>query len=167
MKFLENKSMYIIGNVNVEEWIEMLKNLKLQSDVSTYAPGRKRLWLNGLGEPFLGKRPKIFKSHKNDKIHEAITKLGIKYDFCLVHYSGEDAAGIGAHRDASYAQPIAYGINLGKCKFTVNSKTYELTGGEVYKFNCKLIHSAKPEAHRWGINLWTVKQEWLSQVNCY
>jgi len=153
-----------INEKEVSNWIDMLKELPLKDDVSTYAPGRKRIWVNGLGEPSLTYEPRLLESHKSEKIHSAIEKLGIKYDFCLVHYSGEAAKGIKLHRDASYAMPTAYGINLGSCNFTHNGKTYHLTGGEIYSFDCKLPHGAKPAKHRWGINLWTVKQDWLKKA---
>jgi len=75
----------------------------------------------------------------SEEIHSAIEKLEIKYDFCLVHYSGEAAKGIKLHRDASYAMPTAYGINLGNCNFTHNGKTYHLTGGEIYSLTVSYL----------------------------
>jgi hypothetical protein len=147
--------------------INQLENIKsnLTADISQYAKNRQRAWLNGLGEPHLS-YPKISESTQNQAIDQFIwDKLGINYDFCLAHYSGDKASGIKPHRDASYANREAYGINLGICKFTIADKTYELSGGEIYTFNCKVIHSADPSPHRWGLNLWTAKPIWLSRID--
>jgi hypothetical protein len=143
--------------------LECIKT-NLSSDISQYAKNRQRAWINGLGEPHLS-YPKISESIQHPEINRFIRQdLGINYDFCLAHYSGEKAIGIKPHRDASYANREAFGINLGNCKFTVADKTYELTGGEIYTFNCKVVHSADPSPHRWGINLWTAKPIWLSRI---
>jgi hypothetical protein len=147
--------------------INQLKNIKsaLQPDISNYAKNRQRAWLNGLGEPHLS-YPIISESIQHEAIDRFIRdNLDINYDFCLAHYSGDKAIGIKPHRDASYANREAYGINLGNCNFTISDKTYELTGGEIYTFNCKVVHSADPSPHRWGLNLWTAKPIWLSRID--
>lgn len=147
--------------------INQLESIKtdLTSDISQYAKNRQRAWLNGLGEPHLN-YPKISPSILHPAIDRFIREnLGINYDFCLAHYSGDKAIGIKPHRDASYANREAFGINLGGCNFTVRDKTYELSGGEIYTFNCKILHSADPSPHRWGLNLWTVKPIWLSRID--
>jgi hypothetical protein len=90
--------------------------------------------------------------------------LGINYDFCLAHYSGDRSIGIQPHRDASYANREAYGINLGRCDFTVGNNIYKLNGGEVYSFDCKTLHSADPSTNRWALNLWTAKSMWMAQI---
>jgi hypothetical protein len=144
--------------------IALLQELPMGKDVSSYARGRKRLWLNGLGEPFLGSPPRLSPSFECQDIHRIISDLDIRYDFCLAHYSGDSAIGIKPHRDASYANPLAYGINLGQCRFTCNGETHHLTGGEIYSFNCKQLHSAEPAPHRWALNLWTAKAAWLAHI---
>jgi len=108
--------------------------------------------------------PKISESIQHQEIDEFIrNQLGINYDFCLAHYSGDKAIGIKPHRDASYANREAYGINLGICNFTVGDRSYQLIGGEVYSFNCKILHSADPSPHRYGMNLWTAKSIWIAR----
>ena len=73
--------------------INQLKNIKtdLTSDISNYAKNRQRAWLNGLGELHLS-YPKISESTQNQAVDQFIRdKLGINYDFCLAHYSGDKA----------------------------------------------------------------------------
>jgi hypothetical protein len=154
-----------LTDTDINWLINELENIKtdLTTDISQYAKNRQRAWLNGLGEPHLS-YPKIFESIQHQAIHKFIrNQLGINYDFCLAHYSGDKASGIKPHRDASYANREAYGINLGMCNFTVGDKTYDLKSGEVYSFNCKILHSADPSPHRYGINLWTAKPIWLAR----
>ena len=144
--------------------LECIKT-ELTSDISNYAKNRQRAWLNGLGEPHLS-YPKISESIQHQAIDRFIRdNLDINYDFCLAHYSGDKAIGIKPHLDAGFANRQAYGINLGICKFTIADKNYELTGGEVYTFNCKILHSADPSPQRWGLNLWTAKAIWLSRID--
>jgi hypothetical protein len=146
--------------------INQLESIKdtLTSDVSKYAKGRKRAWLNGLGEPHLS-FPKISKSIQHLEIDQFIrSHLGINYDFCLAHYSGDRSIGIQPHRDASFANREAYGINLGKCDFTVGDRLYKLNAGEVYSFDCKALHSADPSTNRWALNLWTAKSMWIAHI---
>lgn len=155
-----------LDNNDINWLINQLENIKtdLTNDISQYAKNRQRAWLNGLGEPHLS-YPKISESIQHQDIDKFIrNQLGINYDFCLAHYSGDRAIGIKPHRDASYANRQAYGINLGACNFTIADKTYNLTGGEVYSFNCKVLHSADPSPHRYGINLWTAKPIWLGRI---
>ena len=152
-------------NWMIEE-LEKVKN-DLTRDVSNYAKGRQRVWLNGIGEPHLA-YPKIMPSIQHLTIDKFIQeKLGIQYDFCLAHFSGDKAIGIKPHRDASFSNRIAFGINLGGCDFSIGepAKEYRLSGGEIYSFNCKTIHSADPVLNRWGLNLWTAKPLWLAQAD--
>ena len=89
-------------------------------DVSNYAPGRKRLWLEHEGP--LGNQK--FKPATHDPklwhwIVEVASKSGMqaKPELALI-VSGD--VGIKLHRDATYAAPHALSINLGPTTFLYN-----------------------------------------------
>jgi hypothetical protein len=42
----------------------------------------------------------------------------------------------------------------------------DMTGGEVFEFNCKNIHwTENVDPNRWGINLWTISKNSRLQFN--
>lgn len=159
----------IIGYLN--EVIEP----QLGTDVSSYAPGRMRSWLE-YEAPLSQSQPWQLALH-DDRIWSYVTRVcarhGFSPDIGLISKGGV----ISSHRDASYANFMAMGINLGECtweyrqcypeyKWTPQQnesapvETYHLTGGEVFFFNCKNPHAvtqASPD--RWAINLWTVSKK--------
>jgi len=161
-----------IDTSNLLKWLETLKPC-LTSDVSNYAVGRQRLWLKV--EPPLGNQPYKPGFPINDKIWERLQEIiEWKFDYCLVTYSGDDAIGIRPHRDSSYADYEAMGLNIsGTCKFSYwNSRksfgfskstepnefiVLDLKPGDLIRFNCKNLHSAEPSPDRWNMNFWKKK----------
>lgn len=137
----------------------------LEPDVSTYAKGRTRAWL--LNEPQLT-------SNSNDPIKVIPKPLlnGIEETICRIFESEKfevntilcinGPAGIKPHRDGSYADPKAIGINLGTVKwwYGLNRTNTELVEvdlpvGAVYTFDCKVLHGSDPiDPNRWAINGW-------------
>lgn len=134
----------------------------LEADVSNYAKGRQRVWLPyeaPLGnQPF---KPGLLDGEIWQWIVDLCAKHGFKAQVALISKGGN----IKPHRDTTYAQPWAMGINLGKCDWHIASErnsarpdyTMNLNGGEVFKFNSKHTHAvtnAAPE--RWSINVWAI-----------
>lgn len=79
-------------------------------------------------------------------------------------FYADNNIGIDWQADAAYANQFAYLLNLGNSRFeikntaTKQSRSLELTGGEVIKFNCKrpFLHRGFPQdSNRIGIGLWS------------
>ncbi len=171
----------------LQAWLEKDIAPHLKSDVSTYARGRQRVWLRT--EPLL-KSTRL--SHPGsvrtipgleipDKYWNRLQEIiNWKFDYCLVTYSGkENPIGISPHRDASYADYGAMGLNVsGHCLFSYwNDRdsfgksestgkwpypghptcVIALSPGDLVRFNCKNVHSAEPGPDRWNMNFWKKK----------
>jgi hypothetical protein len=163
---------------NLRGWLETHIRNNLRPDVSNYAKGRLRVWLDD--EPSLTANVRISQGLRIPAgIRQRLRDL-IKWDFdyALVTYSGDfEAIGIKPHRDARYADYEAVGLNVsGTCRFdywagrqsfgkSPNLIEYDprydaptdclnLAAGDVVKFNCKNLHSATPSKKRWNINFW-------------
>jgi hypothetical protein len=148
-----------------------LESIPMQIDKSTYAKGRKIQWIGK--EPMLFAKSKILESariaYADKRIVEFCRKvMPFEVDYILVSYSGEQAAGINWHRDASYGKALAGTINLGACSFGLRPRNgsctpqpqeseqwINLSGGEVLTFDCKHPHCAVPSPLRWAIHCWS------------
>ena len=152
-------------------WLDGQIRPALVPDVSAYASGRLRCWLRT--EP-----PLSTSQHEKPgfKVQDGIWRrleqlIDWPFDFCLVTYSGAMATGIEPHRDASYADYEAVGLNVtgsfGQARDThgynpakdAPTHVLELSPGNVIRFNCKNVHGAKPSAHRWAMNFWRRKPD--------
>ncbi len=103
----------------LQAWLENFVRGSLTPDVSNYAKGRLRVWLD--------KEPQLFSPFNVlpgfpivDGIKERLKELiEWDYDFCLVTYSGDTTPiGIGPHMDAGYADFEARSLHIsGECRF--------------------------------------------------
>lgn len=166
----------------VEEITALLeKNIlpHLQSDVSNYAKGRQRVWLPY--EAPLGNQPftaGLLDGEVWQWIVDRCAKHGFTAQVALISKGGN----INPHGDTTYAATWAMGFNLGKCDWHIqndrNAKRtparpsqadldayyqspttshLSLSGGEVFKFNCKHEHAVTNAApDRWSINVWAI-----------
>ena len=150
------------------------QHITLTRDVSNYAKDRKRSWLR-YEAPLAEHRPWLL-GNQNPILWNAILEICSQISFVpelgLASLGGE----ISPHRDASYADYRAIGINLGRTTFgykhaypefrwvpdsqqispPIISLT-EMTGGEVFEFNCKNQHwTSNVASDRWSINLWRI-----------
>lgn len=169
-----------IDTSRILSWLEKDIAPRLTPDKSNYAKNRMRAWLRT--EPPLGNtqpfRPGIPMS---DPMWARLQEIvSWKFDYCLVTYSGmTEAIGITPHRDASYADWEALGLNVsGTCRFSYwndrlsfgrgpssetcpfpgnPSNVIDLVPGDLVRFNCKNVHSAEPSANRWNMNFWKKK----------
>jgi len=139
----------------------------LVKDVSSYAPGRMRTWMPyeapldtaaNKGKPFT---PGVLHNQLWQFIVDLCHKHGMKAQTCLISKGGN----IKPHRDTTYADAWAMGINLGVCNWHISSTregakpdfTMDLTGGEVFSFNSKHVHAVTDAApDRWAINVWAI-----------
>jgi hypothetical protein len=150
------------------------QHITLTRDVSNYAKDRKRSWLR-YEAPLAEYRPWI-QANQNPELWCAIQDICNKISFApelgLASLGGE----IKPHRDAFYADWKAIGINLGTTTFGYKQaypeyrwvpenqlisppiiSLTEMTGGEVFEFNCKNQHwTSNVASDRWSINLWRV-----------
>lgn len=158
----------------------------LTADVSNYAAGRQRCWLEAEA-PLAASRPWADGLH-DVRLWDWLTRLcrraGFTPDVGLVSLGGS----IRRHRDAGYANALALSVNLGPALFHYEHlhpafawtpeapeagpvDEYELVGGEVLRFNCKNPHSAQAlAADRWAIQVWSVSgkerrrfEQWMDQ----
>jgi len=159
------------------------RHLTLTGDVSNYARGRQRSWLRHEA-PLSDARP-WRSANQNDELWNEILEICNQISFVpelgLASLGGE----ISAHRDASYADWRAIGINLGVTTFGYELSYPEfrwappselvsppqvsltrLVGGEVFEFNCKNRHwTSNVSADRWSINLWRVSPKRRHKFN--
>ena len=144
----------------------------LVPDVSTYARGRTRAWLE---------REMPLGPTQREKPGVKVPVLwGVLGDIWRRHLPGHPETGLAIcgevgitpHRDASYARPITMSVNLGparwfhdrarngatKGRVVQEHEWTNLAGGEVLVFDSKHPHAAKPlDPKRWVIILWQVK----------
>ena len=139
----------------------------LQADVSSYAKGRMRVWLPyeaPLDSPQSFDRPFI-PGLLHGELWQFIVDLCAKHGFTAKVALASKGGSIKPHRDTTYAAEWSFGINLGECIWNIASSrdlpkpdySMQLKGGEVFKFNCKHVHSvvnAVPD--RWAINVWAI-----------
>ena len=131
-------------------------------------PGRLGFWLRS--EPHLGKVGKVLPGVPcADSSWERLRAMtGWDFDWCLMTYSGEAAAGITPHRDAAFASNEARGLNVsGWCDFSIWEERIEdgptrvrLFPGDLVVFDCKRQHAAEPSPGRWSVNTWKVGPKW-------
>lgn len=162
------------------EWLEKAVRPQLTPDVSSYAKGRLRVWLEV--EPMLYPPFKTKLALQDLTAFLQLQKLiDWSFDYCLITFSGDaEPVGIKPHRDAGYANYEARSLNVsGTCRFDywnernavgfapstheynplVDAPTHSITlqPGDVYRFNCKNLHSASPSPSRWCMNFWKRK----------
>lgn len=158
----------------------------LGQDVSSYARGRKRVWLQT--EYPLSMRHQEFQPGIDDeRLWSWIQKLWYKAGYeeppesALAIHGGVP---ISFHPDAPAAAPESLQINLGGTEFVIDeSPKYERKGkiyvpespvshildtGEVSKFNCKHVHSTiNPNKDRWSIIVWRISSQARYRYNQY
>lgn len=139
----------------------------LVADVSSYAPGRNRVWMpfeapldhgGNHARPFI---PGLLDPVIWGMIRSICGRHGFNPDVCLISRGG----GIRAHRDTTYAAAQAFAINLGSCSWHISSSrsspkpdiSMAMSGGEVFSFDCKHVHAVSDVApDRWSINAWSI-----------
>lgn len=165
-----------ISEANVQAIREHLDGLKqhLSADVSTYAKGRQRFWL----EAEWDLKHRVFRPALHDeRLWSYCKKIWPEAELGLAAYG---PIGIKMHRDDSYADYTAVTINLGEVEAwrynqqyqgwgygpqgPPNITDYQIKPGYVIKFNCKNQHSPiNPAPDRWSINLWHVNPKFRKQ----
>ena len=144
----------------------------LAPDVSNYAKGRQRAWLEieaplGPTQPW---RPGL----ASERLWPWLTRVWQRFHPATrpqlgLAISGDH--GIAWHRDASYAVNAALIVNLGPAVFEIDAArdsasgrpldplSMELVGGEVLAFDCKHQHRViDADPARWSIVLWRLKR---------
>ena len=150
--------------------LEAHQRAHLTADVSSYARGRTRVWLEYEG-PLSARRGYARALHDAklwDWLCECWGRAGYpgRPDLGLALHG---AIGIAPHRDASYAHARAITVNLGPVEWGWHPERNgqdndglvwtTLDGGEILRFDCKHKHASRnlsPE--RWAIVLWSAKR---------
>jgi len=173
----------ILGSISPQKVREVVDYLNsnieedLGVDISNYAKGRRRVWLQY--EAPLSPIQPWKHGHKDEYLWDFVLTTMAPYgavpELGLVSKGGQ----IEFHRDASYAEFKAFAINLGKVtweyeqsypgyswvaeKFLVDPPkltTFEMTGGEVFQFNSKNRHRAvNVDPERWAFNMWNIRSQ--------
>jgi hypothetical protein len=139
---------------------------RLTSDISSYAKDRKSYWLQHKWD--LGSRS-FTPALRDERIWNYCRYWMPDADLGLVVHG---PIGITPHRDDSYADWRAVGMNLGgleawyyDCQYPEykwtretnpsNPQHHSMPAGAVFEFNCKNPHAAiNPAPDRWAIFLW-------------
>ena len=155
--------------------LEATKNERCQRDYSSYAPGRSKYWLQW---EWSLKEKRFVPGVRDNRLWNFCKEFFPEADLGLVCTG---PVGIRPHRDDSYADWRAVGLNLGEVeswyydpqypefKWTPNQRPsnpeyHQLPAGTVFEFNCKNLHGVVNPAHnRWGIFLWKVSNKKRSQ----
>lgn len=168
---------------NLIDYLEETVAPNLGTDVSNYAPGRRRTWLPY--EAPLSENMNYKLGLQDDKIWSFVKTMcstfGWEPELGLISKGGI----INPHRDAAYADFRSVGINLGKVTWCY-SRAYplyswapdsqqinppevtkvQMTGGEIFEFNCKNLHWTEDvDPNRWALNLWRVSNKGRSKFN--
>lgn len=140
-----------------------------QRDVSRYAPNRKRLWL--FHEPSLGSNKYIKSAHFDERLWKLAQRVYPGCHTALISYNGSGSDGrITPHRDDTYSQDKAVGINIGLATFTYHKDRkglnptemtkYYLDDGDIYSFHCKHLHAVTAASeNRFSITFWKFKDD--------
>lgn len=175
-----------LSESRVQELVNYLDEVvqpQLAQDVSNYALGRQRIWFPY--EAPLSDKQAFSTAMSNDRLWNFCVNLcnmiGWQPDLGLVSKGGV----IKPHRDAAFADFKSIGINLGKvtwcytrsypdfawvpgnqCVNPPETTKMEMTGGEVFEFNCKNLHWTEDvDPNRWGINLWKISNKKRAEYN--
>lgn len=174
-----------LSKEDVRRYIDLLEDEvapRLARSKKGYARGRLYAWLNW--------RPALDGESADPQptgdLWSALTILvpGIETAECWLN-GRDSSAGIHPHRDASYAERVAYILNLGPTRFRIwlprsepahcalacvkrNAKfdeyVAELKGGELIRFDCKMLHGSTSDADtRWGVGMWTISPAWKAK----
>ena len=155
----------------------------LGKDVSSYAPGRRRIWLPY--EAPLTDTMKFQVALQDERLWNFILKLCAMFDWQPDLGLVSKGGGIKPHRDAGYANFRAMGINLGPVTWCYEHSYPEfnwtppegcinppevikipMTGGEVFEFNSKNLHWTEGvDPDRWAFNLWTISRKKRQDFN--
>lgn len=146
---------------------------RMTPDVSNYAKGRYRLWL--FHEALLTKK-RVIPAYFDERLWQFCQRIYPGSNIALLTFGGE-AHGIKSngkilpHRDDTYAQELAYGVNFGaSATFGYNTdrrgnnftdttvEYYHLEPGTIYHFNCKHQHAVvEHKPGRFSLNIWTIR----------
>lgn len=148
----------------------------LKPDVSNYAKGRQRIWLEK--EATLVKDWKLLPGHKDVKlwswIVRELSQFGWEPQLGLI---AQGPVGIDLHRDATYADWMGYNINLGEditwlyrecwsdyrwsqdCNTDAPITKIQVPKGAIIRFCVKNPHGVGSPItdKRWSLNLWRLK----------
>ena len=144
----------------------------LAADVSSYAPGRLRAWLET--EAPLGPTQPWRPGLASARLWPWLTRVWRRVDPDTDPQLGlavHGDAGIAWHRDAAYARSEAVLVNLGPCTFGIDAARdsangtpvepadHRLGAGDVLAFDCKHQHRVvDADPARWSIVLWRLKR---------
>ncbi len=166
----------MIGRLNSKSQEILVKRAtllieKMERDVSRYAPGRHRMWL--FHEANLQSPPKTSEAYFDEFWWKIAQKIYPGSDIALLTFGGKSAGinsdgRIDRHRDHTYAEETAFGINFGaKAEFGYDyhrqagdRRIMTLHPGDIYKFNCKHTHALlSHEAQRFSLILWKIRKD--------
>lgn len=169
-----------LGIINPQNQKAIIRHLsendeRFTYDLSSYAKNRKSYWLQS-------------RWNLKDRIFEPGIRDKKIWDYCKTWMPDADIGlvvhgdvGITEHRDDSYADYRAVGINLGELEFWTyncmypemrwtkeqnpsNKTNHKIGIGDVFEFNCKNPHSVvNPAEDRYAIFLWKIKKNFRSQ----
>lgn len=140
----------------------------LEDDVSNYAKGRKRFWLQ---HEWSLKDRCFAPAVEDDRLWSFCKRMMPTANLGLAVYG---SVGISLHRDDSYADYKCTGVNLGNvggwvydCQYpefrwtrntnAPNPRSFNLPVGAVFEFNCKNPHAViNPAEDRWALFLWSI-----------
>lgn len=152
------------------------ENVRLETDVSRYAPGRNRGWLRHEGPLSMSRtfEPRPCPDRLWKWLELVWEKSGMK-GLPELGLAAHGQIGIDFHRDATYAAPEALLVNLGGVQWGYEP-TREVSAplfhtfdeGEVVKFNCKHRHAAlEADPERWSIVLWRISYKRREEFDRY
>jgi hypothetical protein len=182
----------IAGTVTMETTIAIIDHMNeellplLTPNIGGYAAGRQHLWL----EHAWNLKDRHFEAGHHDERLWTWLCAEMERRFNWVPELGLAVYGevpIRIHRDDSYADWVAYTINLGEVESWYYDSVYPGWGysqrqaaryqnettiypqeGSIIKFNCKNPHGPiNPGPTRWAINLWRINRKFREEFDAY
>lgn len=142
---------------DLHQWCEDHKSI-LSYTVSRYATGRQELWIKQKCD--LKKNPTITEGFRDDRLESLGNRVLSNFDIGLLLFYPKGIE-IKPHRDHTVFDTMAVCINLGKANFFIGEENYNLSDGEIIKFNCKIVHGVqKVDQNRWSIIFWHLKEKY-------
>lgn len=142
----------------------------LKPTISTYATGRKELWIRRQCD--LRKTPTILEGYRHQRLEDFGERLLPNFHIGLLLFYPPQTQ-IKLHRDHTVFEKIGVGVNIGKAKFLmaetpkkgekkIQPISYFLNDGDCLKFNTKILHGIESvNKERWAIYFWHLKRQYL------
>ncbi|WP_414570215.1 hypothetical protein [Nostoc sp. CCY 9925] len=140
------------------DWRNYQSRMKSMSS-SRVAYGRTHKWFGY--EVILKPNAEIKKGHWDERVNRLGDRILPGWNCALLcHY--RPGGRMIRHCDHSVFEPLVALVNIGRATFCIGNQEYQLTDGQVIKFDSGILHELLPVvSDRWSLSFRTIKPEYL------